>query len=51
MFLITDINTGPVSGIKLSAGPLTLASAAILYHKFFKEADASDYDRFVSTAN
>lgn len=34
-------------GAKLNAHPLTTATAAVLYHKFFKETDSSGYDRFL----
>jgi hypothetical protein len=37
-----------VSGIKLDAQPLTIATAAILYHRFFKETDNAGYDNYVS---
>ena len=37
-----------VLGAKLNAHPLTTATAAVLYHKFFKETDSGGYDRFVS---
>jgi hypothetical protein len=37
-----------VSGIKLDAQPLTIATAAILYHRFFKETDSAGYDSYVS---
>lgn len=36
------------TGIKLNANPLTLSTAAVLYHKFFKEAESTNYDKFVS---
>lgn len=35
-------------GMKLQGQPLTLATAAVLMHKFFKEVDPSKYDCFVS---
>ncbi|KAH8405880.1 hypothetical protein KR215_011056 [Drosophila sulfurigaster] len=35
---------------KLKMKPLTAACAAIVYHRFFKEVKASDYDEFVSPA-
>ena len=35
-------------GMKLQGQPLTLATAAILMHKFFKEVEQSKYDCFVS---
>ncbi|KAL0820300.1 hypothetical protein ABMA28_006210 [Loxostege sticticalis] len=34
-------------GIKLGLQPATVATAAIFYHKFFKEADKNDYDCYV----
>ncbi|XP_067004400.1 cyclin-Q isoform X2 [Anabrus simplex] len=34
-------------GMKLDAQPLTIATAAILYHRFFKEADNSGYDSYL----
>ncbi|XP_026461650.1 cyclin-Q [Ctenocephalides felis] len=34
-------------GIKLNAQPLTIAMAAVIFHKFFKEVDASDYDSYL----
>ncbi|GLH00702.1 hypothetical protein R5R35_014625 [Gryllus longicercus] len=37
-------------GIKLDAQPLTIATAAILYHRFFKEADSSGYDSYLIAA-
>ncbi|KAG8227353.1 hypothetical protein J437_LFUL003342 [Ladona fulva] len=37
-------------GVKLEAQPLTIATAAILYHRFFKEADSSNYDCFLIAA-
>jgi hypothetical protein len=37
-----------VSGIKLDAQPLTIATAAILYHRFFKETDNAGSDNYVS---
>lgn len=36
-------------GIKLNAQPLTLATAAVLMHRFFKEVDQNNYDCFVSS--
>lgn len=36
-------------GIKLHAQPLTVATAAVLMHRFFKEVDQSNYDCYVST--
>lgn len=35
-------------GMKLNAQPLTLATAAVLMHRFFKEVDPNNYDCFVS---
>lgn len=35
-------------GIKLNGQPLTLATASILMHRFFKEVDHTNYDFFVS---
>lgn len=35
-------------GMKLNAQPLTLATAAVLMHRFFKEVDSNNYDCFVS---
>jgi len=32
---------------KLKMKPLTAACAAIVYHRFFREVKASDYDEFV----
>lgn len=34
--------------IKLQIKPLTSASAAIIFHRFFKEVEATDYDAYVS---
>ncbi|XP_054278447.1 cyclin-Q [Macrosteles quadrilineatus] len=34
-------------GMKLNASPLVVSTAAVLYHKFFKDADSSNYDRFL----
>lgn len=34
--------------IKLRIKPLTSASAAIIYHRFFREVDTTDYDEYVS---
>lgn len=34
--------------IKLQIKPLTSASAAIIFHRFFKEVSSSDYDEYVS---
>lgn len=36
-----------ISGIKLGSQPQTMTTAAYIYHKFFKEADAKNYDAFV----
>lgn len=36
-------------GKKLNGQPLTLATAAVVMHRFFKEVDHSNYDCFVST--
>ncbi|KAK6617208.1 hypothetical protein RUM43_005188 [Polyplax serrata] len=38
-------------GIKLEAQPLTIATALTLYHKFFKEADSTGYDRYLIGAS
>lgn len=38
-------------GIKLNAQPATVATAAALFHKFFKEVDKNSYDCYVSTPN
>lgn len=35
-------------GMKLNAQPLTLATATVLMHRFFKEVDQANYDCFVS---
>lgn len=35
-------------GIKLNGQPLTLATAAVIMHRFFREVDPSNYDSFVS---
>lgn len=35
-------------GMKLNAQPLTLATAAVLMHRFFKEVDPANYDPYVS---
>lgn len=35
-------------GMKLNAQPLTLATAAVLMHRFFKEVDPTNYDPYVS---
>ncbi|KAL5285208.1 FAM58A family protein [Megaselia abdita] len=37
--------------IKLSMKPLTSATAAILFHRFFKEVKASDYDEYLIAAS
>ncbi|XP_059614006.1 cyclin-Q [Phlebotomus argentipes] len=37
--------------IKLNQKPLTSAMAAIVFHRFFKEADKSDYDEFLIAAS
>ncbi|XP_075215140.1 cyclin Q [Lycorma delicatula] len=34
-------------GAKLNAHPLTIATAATIYHRFFKEADPSSYDSYL----
>ena len=34
-------------GLKLNAQPLTIATAAVLFHRFFREADMSLYDPFL----
>ncbi|KAL0278446.1 UNVERIFIED_CONTAM: hypothetical protein PYX00_000266 [Menopon gallinae] len=34
-------------GIKLEAQPLTISTAVLLYHRFFKEADNNGYDRYL----
>ncbi|XP_037926804.1 cyclin-Q [Hermetia illucens] len=36
--------------IKLAMKPLTSATAAILFHRFYKEVDASNYDEFLIAA-
>lgn len=36
-----------VVGLKLEAHPLTIATAAILYHRFMKEAAPQGYDNYV----
>ncbi|CAH0551064.1 unnamed protein product [Brassicogethes aeneus] len=38
-------------GIKLHGQPLTLATASILMHRFFKEVDPSQYDPFLIAAS
>lgn len=35
-------------GIKLNAQPLTLATATVIMHRFFREVDPTNYDSFVS---
>lgn len=35
-------------GIKLNGQPLTLATAAVVMHRFFREVDPTNYDCFVS---
>lgn len=47
MWVIFNFNSKMFSGIKLEAQPLTIATALTLYHKFFKEADSTGYDRYV----
>ncbi|PSN49340.1 Cyclin-related protein FAM58B [Blattella germanica] len=37
-------------GIKLDAQPLTIATAAILFHRFFKETDTTGYDSYLIAA-
>lgn len=37
-------------GIKLDAQPLTIATAAILFHRFFKETDSTGYDSYLIAA-
>lgn len=34
--------------MKLEMKPLTSATAAILFHRFFSEVDPADYDEYVS---
>lgn len=34
-------------GVKLQAQPLTIATAAILFHRFFKEVDSASYDNYL----
>ncbi|XP_063242253.1 cyclin-Q isoform X2 [Bacillus rossius redtenbacheri] len=34
-------------GVKLDAQPLTIATAAVLYHRFFKEAESTGYDIYL----
>lgn len=38
-----------IVGLKLDAHPLTIATAAILYHRFMKEATPQGYDNYVRT--
>lgn len=38
-----------VVGLKLEAHPLTVATAATLYHRFIKEATLQGYDNYVRT--
>jgi len=38
-------------GIKLKGQPLTIATAAILMHRFFKEVDAANYDCYLIAAS
>jgi len=38
-------------GIKLHAQPLTIATASILMHRFFKEVDQTNYDCFLIAAS
>lgn len=35
-------------GVKLGGQPLTLATAAVIMHRFFREVDPTNYDYFVS---
>lgn len=35
------------SGVKMDARPMTIATAAVLYHRFFKEMDDKKYDIYV----
>ncbi|KAF4524293.1 hypothetical protein B566_EDAN005349 [Ephemera danica] len=37
-------------GIKLEAKPLTIATAAVLYHRFFRETDSNNYDCYLLAA-
>ncbi|XP_049815810.1 cyclin-Q isoform X1 [Schistocerca nitens] len=37
-------------GVKLEAQPLTIATAAVLFHRFFKETDSSGYDCYLIAA-
>lgn len=37
--------------IKLNMKPLTTAMAAIIYHRFLREVDITDYDCYVSILN
>ena len=36
-----------IVGLKLEAHPLTIATAATLYHRFIKEATPQGYDNYV----
>ncbi|CAH1110575.1 unnamed protein product [Psylliodes chrysocephalus] len=38
-------------GIKLNGQPLTLATAAVIMHRFFREVDPSNYDSFLIAAS
>lgn len=38
-------------GFKLDAHPLTIATAATLYHRFIREATPQGYDVYVSIEN
>lgn len=38
-------------GIKLNGQPLTLATAAVIMHRFFREVEPSNYDCFVSLSH
>nr|CAD7572396.1 unnamed protein product [Timema californicum] len=42
-----QILVGGIEGIKLDAQPLTIATASILFHRFFKEADVGGYDVYL----
>lgn len=37
-----------IIGLKLEAHPLTIATAATLYHRFIKEAVPGGYDNYVN---
>lgn len=37
-----------IIGLKLEAHPLTIATAATLYHRFIKEAIPGGYDNYVN---